>query len=137
MIKSRKKLIREVFETIEVTLLQCIAYIWDLVKFQESSEISVMIDFGSKINAKTPTHAVNLILPILKTNLGTQKIDGMTLVTDSEVINRILMQDKLGKFSFFKKTFIVVDISIEMNLEMSLFSVHDIKIWFAETSNLT
>lgn len=53
-----------------------------------------------------------------KINIGTKKIDGLALAIYKIVIISFSIYDQLEKIWFFKKTSLLVDISIKVTLEM-------------------
>ncbi len=75
---------------------------------------------------------VKLDLTIRKYNIGTQKIDSSILMNYKIVIARFSIQDKFEKVWFFKETFLLADISIEVILEILFLNFFDIDIWFIE-----
>lgn len=85
----------------------------------------------------TLTCAVSLGLFIWETNIAAQKIDGLTLVTYEIVIAQVSIQDKLQTIRFFKETFLVANISIEVILGMLFLLFNNVNIRFAETNELT
>ena len=67
-----------------------------------------------EVNAIHPTFTQELGLPIRPIGVGAQKIDGTTLDTYG-VINAVFsMTDKTNRVRFFKKTFLVANVSPEV-----------------------
>lgn len=89
-----------------------------------------MINSESEVNAIIPTYTARLGLIIRKTDIGAQKINSLPLVTYEMVLVDFLVQDKFEKVSFFEKTFLLVDISIEVVLKMPFFTFLNINIQF-------
>lgn len=63
-------------------------------------------------------------------NVSAQKIDGLPLGTYGMVIAEFLVQNKLGKAWFFKGTFLLADISIELLLGMPFLSFRNANLQF-------
>ena len=91
-----------------------------------------MINSKSEVNAITLTFAVKLGLVILKTDFGSQKIDGLLLVTYGMILADFSVQDKLGKVQFFEKTFLLANTSIKMVLKMLFLTFSDVDMQFGE-----
>lgn len=66
----------------------------------------------------TPTDAAKLGLISWKTNIGAQKIDGLTLKTFDIISARFLLQDSQKRVWFFEEIFLLVDINMEVGLRM-------------------
>lgn len=112
--------------------LQRVPCIWYLVQFQkDQKKIQALINSGSEVNAMTPIYAAKLGLTIWKTNVGAQKIDGLTLVTYGMVIAGFSLQDKLGRVWFFEKTFLLADISREVVLGMLFLTLSNANVNFS------
>lgn len=84
----------------------------------------------------TPAYAAQLGLKVKLTNIISQKIDGSTLKIYEIVIAGFSVHNKLGRVWFFKETFLLANISIEMVLEMPLFSLSNANIEFTEVGGL-
>lgn len=65
-----------------------------------------------------PTYTGSLGLYIKKTNVEAQKIDESNLKMHKMDLVIFSLKNKLGQVQFFKKTFLVADISLEVILEM-------------------
>lgn len=61
-------------------------------------------------------------------------MDSSTLVIYGIVIIGFLVQDKLGKVQFLKKTFLLIDTSMEVILGILFLTFFNIDIWFAKKS---
>ena len=73
--------------------------------------MSTLLDSGNKVNAIYPTFARELGLPIRQTDVIAQKIDGITLDIFGMVVAAFSVIDKANQVRFFKKTFLVANIS--------------------------
>lgn len=69
---------------------------------------------------------------IQKTNIGTKKIDGTTLVIYGIIIANFFLQNKYDKDQFSEKTFLGTNISMRIVLGMPLVFLSNINIKFAE-----
>lgn len=76
----------------------------------------------------TPIFVAKLSLVVQKTDVDAQKIDGLLLVTYGIILADFLVQKKLGKIWFFKETFLLVDISIKVVLEMFFLTFSDANV---------
>ena len=76
--------------------------------------VSVFLDSGSEINAVHLVFAKKLGFTIRPTDVGAQKIDGITLETHRMVVAAFLVKDKANRVRFFEETFLVVNISLEV-----------------------
>ena len=73
--------------SLKTEILERISCIHHLVQFKKDmTEVRVLIDLRSEINAIAPAYAKKLGLRVRKTDVGTQKIDGSTLETYDMVI---------------------------------------------------
>ena len=52
------------------------------------------------------------------TNIGAQKIDGTTLETYGMVVAAFSVTDQANKIKFFKKTFLIANVSLDVVLGM-------------------
>lgn len=68
----------------------------------------------------TPVYIVKLGLVTKTTNVGTQKIDSLSLKTYSIATAGFLFQDRQGRTRFFQETFWLADTSMEVVLRMFL-----------------
>lgn len=80
----------------------------------------------------TPAYATKLGLTIQITSVKAEKIDGSILVIYGMIIGKFSIQNKLEKIWFFEKTFLLVDTSIEVVLEMPFLILSNADIWFIE-----
>lgn len=118
------------------TALQGVSCIWYPIKFQENQEIKNLIYFSSKVNAIISAYTTKLNLSNQKTSLENQKIDSSPLETYKLVLAKFLIQDSLRKVRFFKKTFLLKNISIKMVLRMSFLSLSNVDVKFVEKSKI-
>ena len=106
----------------------CIQY---PITFQKKSVPMVaLLDLGSKVNAIHPIFTRELGLPIRPTDIRTQKIDSIMLDTFEMVIAAFLVTDKANQVRFFKKTFLVINVSPEIVFRMLLLTLSDADINF-------
>ena len=80
----------------------------------------------------TLVYAAHLGLKVRVTNVGAQKIDGSSLATYGMVIAAFQVVNKLGCSRFFKETFLLADISIEVFLGMPFLTFSNVNVQFAE-----
>ena len=74
--------------------------------------------------------AKKLDLQVQKTVLSGQKTDGLKLETYSMVVISFSMENKEGNSRFFKKTFLLADISKDIILGMTFFILNNTEINF-------
>ncbi len=82
--------------TASLEALQRVLCIWYPVQFQ-AKQIETLIDSGSEVNDMTLGFTAKLDLIPRPTNVGAQKIDGLTLVTYSMASAGFSLQDSLGR----------------------------------------
>ncbi len=70
----------------------------------------------------TPIYIVKLGVMTWKTDIGTQKINSLSLVTDGVILVGFSVKNKLGKVWFFEKTFLLADNSREVVLKIPFFT---------------
>ena len=105
--------------------------IWYPINFwKKSVPVSVLIDSGSKVNAIYLTFVKELGLPIRLIDVGAQKIDGTMLNTFEIVVVAFLVMDKSNQVRFFKKTFLVANVNLEVVLEIFFFILSDTNVNF-------
>ena len=109
----------------------CICYSMQFWK-NKSKNVLALLNFGSKVNAMIPAYVAQLGLKVQKTNVSAQKMDGSSLKTYCIVIAAFQVCNKLGRFWFFQKTFLLADISIEVVLDMPFLTLNNADIKFAE-----
>lgn len=74
--------------------------------------------------------ARTLKLYICKIDIKTHKIDSNRLATFNIVIEFFTMENQTKKFRFFKETFLMADISINITLKIFFIILHNVKINF-------
>ena len=93
--------------------------------------VLALFDSSSKVNLGHPVFAKELGLPIRLTNIGTQKIDSITLNTYGMVVAAFLMKDKAKRVRFFENTFLVTNISPEVVFRMLFLTLSGANIDFS------
>ena len=75
------------------------------MQFQKDKgkNVSVLLNFGNKVNAITLAYMAQLGLKVQKTNVDAQKIDKSLLKIYGIVIAAFQVFDQLGRFWFFQK----------------------------------
>ena len=66
--------------------IPCIHYLVQFTKYTSKAQVQALINSGSKVNAIHLIFAKQLGLPIKLTDVGAQKIDGITLNTYEIVV---------------------------------------------------
>ena len=114
----------------KVTKMRCIHYpVW----FQESQEqVKALLNGDSEVNAISSTFVRKLGLHIQKINFGAQKIDGSALKIFGIMIADFSVENKVGRPSFFQKTFLVADTKFEMILTMLFLKIRNADMAFDE-----
>lgn len=79
-----------------------------------------------------PNFAKKLCFYVWKTNIGVQKMNDSRLKIFGKVIDFFLVDNIDGKSRFFEKTFLLVDISINITFEMSFLILNNVKINFID-----
>lgn len=97
--------------------LQRVLNIHNLAHFGAIS-IEMLIDSDSKINAMQPSFEKSLGVRICRSNISAQKIDSSRLRIDGMIIALFQIDDKDINFSFFEKTFLLIDMSREVALRI-------------------
>lgn len=87
-------------EAVTLERVPCIKY---PVQFQKNktNNVQALINSWSDVNTMHPNYTKKLGLAIQKTDVGAQKIDGMSLETFGMVIAGFQVQDKIGRSRFF------------------------------------
>lgn len=78
----------------------------------------------------TSTYIVKLGLRSRPTNVNTEKIDGLVLKTHGIISARILLQNSQRKIRFFKETFLLDDINIEVVLGICFLVICNVDVEF-------
>lgn len=126
MIESSKKINPKLSKNIEIQWVLYIYYSTQFVKFS----IKVLINSSSKVNVMQPNFARKINFYICKTNVSTQKIDGSRLMIYRMVIALFQLDNKDKKSHFFKKTFLLANISIDVALKMFFLILSNIEVNF-------
>ena len=121
-------------EAPKVRILDKVFCIYYSVQFRKdkSKDVLALLDCGSEINAMTLAYTVHLSLKVTMTNVGAQKVDGSSLVSYGIVIATFQVVDKLDCSWFFKETFLLADISMEVVLGMLFLIFSNADVQFAE-----
>ncbi len=109
----------------ELERVPCIQY---PVTFKDQTEI--LLDSGSKVNAMSHTFAQQLGLKICKTNVGAQKIDGITLETYEIVVSTFSVSDKDGRKRLFEESFLLADVRPDIVLRMPFLTMSNANVDF-------
>lgn len=80
----------------------------------------------------TLKYVIKISFLIQKTDFDVQKIDGLARVIYIMAIAGFSLQHTLKKIQFFEETFLLIDISIEVMLRISLLTFSDANIRFAK-----
>ncbi len=92
--------------------------------------METVLDLGNKVNAMIQTFAHYLVFKIRNTNIGGQKIDGITLKTYKIVVFTFSISDKDNKERFFKKSFLLADIKSNVVLGILFLTINNADIDF-------
>ena len=95
-----------------------------------------LLDSRSKLNAMTPVYAAKLGLRPWPTNVDAQKIDDLALTTHGMASASFSLQDSQGKVWFFKKTFLLANISMQIVLAIFFLALSNVNIEFTELEKL-
>lgn len=91
-----------------------------------------LINSGREVNAMQPSFARKFGVRIRKTDISAQKVDGSRLQTFGIVIASFLMKNKDRKSRFFDKTFLLVDISMDVTFEIFFFILSNVDVNFTD-----
>ena len=91
-----------------------------------------LIDSGSEVNATHLAYITKLGLCTRKIDIGAHKIDGSYLDTFRMVIADYSVKNKLRRFQFYQKTFLLAIIGLEVVLGILFLTFSKADIWFAE-----
>ena len=92
--------------------------------------MSALLDSSSKVNIIYPIFAKKLGLLIRLINIRAQKIDSITLDTYEIVFATFLVENKANWVRFFKKTFLVANVSLQIVLGMLFFTLSSADVDF-------
>ena len=108
--------------------LKRVSCIWYLIIFKD--QIEVLLDSRSKVNAISQAFAQQLGLKICKTNIITQKINGIILETYKMVVFTFSISDKDSKKKFFEENFLLADVKPDVIFEMPFQTINNADINF-------
>ncbi len=108
--------------------LEWVSCIWYPVTFKDQTK--ALQDLRSKINAMSQAFAHRLGLKIWKTNIRAQKIDGTTLETYEIVVSTFSMSDKENRERFFKESFLLADVKLDVVLGMPFLTMTNADVDF-------
>ena len=94
--------------------------------------MSALMDLASEVNAMQPVYTMKLGFHVRKINVNAEKIDRSYLDIFGMVIIDLLVKNKLGRAQFFRKTFLLANIGLELVLKMLFLILSRADIWFAE-----
>ena len=108
-----------------------ILYIYSLIWFK-TNEVQTLIDLVSEINAMILVYALKWGFQVYHIDIRAQKIDGSTLKIFKMVIASFQVEDKLRSARFFRETFLLADISVEVVLDMLFLTFSNADVQFVE-----
>ena len=91
-----------------------------------------LFDSISKVNAIHPTFTKELRLLIRPTDVEAQKIYGIMLDIYKMVIAGFLVTDRANRIKFFKKTFLMANVSPKIVLGISFLNLSSVDIDFLD-----
>ena len=91
---------------------------------------SALLDLGSKVNVMHPAFAESWGLVAQTTNVGVQIIDGTILETYGMMIAAFSVTDQADRVRFFEETFLVANVSPDVVLGMSFFTLSSADVDF-------
>ena len=89
-----------------------------------------LLDLGNDVNVIHPTFAKKLGLVIQTTNVGAQKIDGITLETYGMMVATFPVTDQADKVRFFEETFLIANVSPDMVLGIPFLILNSVDVNF-------
>ena len=109
----------------------CICY---PMKFRKDKgrDVLALLNSRNEVNAISLAYTAQLGLKAQKTNVGTQKIDGSSLVTYGMVIAAFQVLNTLNCFLFFQETFLLPDISMKVVSSMLFLTLNNADVKFAK-----
>lgn len=114
-------------------LFKYMSYIlYSLCFKNKKSNIEVLINSGSELNALNIAYAKKLGFQNQITDVDTQKIDNSSLTTYKIVIVRFQVLDKLARTHFFLEIFLLSNTSVDIILEMVFLVLSNIDVMFAD-----
>ena len=82
------------------------------------TQVQVLIDSGSEVNAIYPTFAKQLSFSIRPINVKVQKIDGTTLDTYGMIVVAFSVVNKANRVRFFEEIFLMANVNLKVVLGM-------------------
>ena len=95
------------------------------------AQVRALIDSESEVNAIHLTFAKQLGLPIRSTDIRAQKIDGTMLDIYRIIVIAFSVMDKANRVRFFKKTFLVANVSLKVVFVMLFVTLSDMHVDFS------
>lgn len=119
--------------TNSILILKYVSYIHYPVRFRKNwNNIKTPINSSSEVNIIYLAYAKKIGLFVKKTDISAQKIDDFALATFDIVIAAFLVNDKDRKVKFFKKIFLLANISLEVVLGMLFLILSNVDVRFLE-----
>ena len=94
--------------------------------------VQVFINSSSEFNVMYPDFVKILCLQVCNTKFVAQKIDSWKLDTFSMIIASFSGKNKKRRSYFFKKTFLLTSISMDIIQEMPFFTLSHVEIDFVD-----
>ena len=103
------------------------------VRFKDTNkaQVQALIDSRSEVNAIHQIFAKQQGLSIRPTDVGGQKIDGITLDTYGMVVAAFSVEDKANRVRFFEETFLVANVSPKVVLGMPFLTLSGADVGFS------
>ena len=105
---------------------------YPIIFWKKSVSVSALFDSGSEINAIYLIFAKKLGFFIRRINIGVQKIDGTMLDTYKIVVAALLVTNKANEIRFFKETFLVANVSLEVVFGMPFLILNSANVNFLD-----
>ena len=106
----------------------CIRY--SITFRRKSVSVLALFDLGSEVNTIHLTLVRKPGLLIRPINIGAQKIDDTKLDIFGTVVTAFSMTDKANRVKFFKETFLVANVSLEVVLGMFFLTLNGANVDF-------
>ena len=100
---------------------------------QDSSALnleSALFDSGSKVNVIHPAFIERLGFMVQITNVGAEKINGITLETYGIVVAAFSMTDQVDRIRFFEEIFLIANVSPDAIFGIPFFTLNNVDINF-------
>ncbi len=114
--------------TEKIEELERVPYIQYPVIFKD--QIEALLDSESKVNVMSQAFAQQLGLKVHKTNIWAQKIDDTTLETYRMVVSIFSVLDKDSRERFFKESFLLVDVKLDIVLGIPFLTMSNTDVDF-------